>query len=69
MDARLALASCLTAKLKYRRALEELLALVGLDKYYDDDAARKAMLAIFSLIGERSDLAEEFRSKLARVLY
>jgi len=69
LDARLALASCLTAKLEYRRALEELLALVGLDKYYDDDAARKAMLAIFSLIGERSDLAEEFRSKLARVLY
>jgi len=45
------------------------LALVELDKHYDDDAARRAMLAIFSLVGDRSDLAEEFRSKLARVLY
>ena len=69
LNARLALASCLTAKQEYRRALEELLALVEIDKHYDDDAARKAMLAIFSLVGERSDLAEEFRSKLARVLY
>ena len=69
LNARLALASCLTAKQEYRRALEELLALVELDKHYDDDAARRAMLAIFSLVGDRSDLAEEFRSKLARVLY
>jgi thioredoxin-like negative regulator of GroEL len=27
------------------------------------------MLAVFSLIGERSDLAEEFRRRLARTLY
>ena len=69
IDARLALASCLTVKQEYHRALQELLALVAQDKHYDNDAARKAMLAIFSLVGERSDLADEFRSKLAQVLY
>ncbi len=69
LDSRMALASCLVAAGRYREALEEFLAVVSQDKYYRDEGARKAMLALFSLVGERSDLAEEFRGRLARTFY
>lgn len=69
LAARLALASCLVAAGQYREALEEFLAVVARDKHYREDSARKGMLAVFSLVGERSELAEEFRGRLARTLY
>ena len=69
LPARMALGCCLAAAGQYREALEEFLAVVARDKHYREDSARKAMLAVFSLIGERSDLAEEFRGRLARTLY
>jgi putative thioredoxin len=69
LEARLGLASCLASEGRYREALEEFLTVVAKDKRFRDEAARKSMLAIFSLVGERSDLAEEFRQRLARTLY
>jgi putative thioredoxin len=69
LEARLGLASCLASEGKYPEALEEFLAIVAKDKRFRDEAARKSMLAIFSLVGERSDLADEYRQRLARTLY
>lgn len=69
LAARMALGGCLAAAGRYREALEEFLAVVARDKHYREDSARKAMLALFSLVGERSELAEEFRGRLARTLY
>lgn len=69
LDARFGLASCLAASGRYREALEEFLEIVAINKRYRDEAARKSMLAIFSLIGERSELADEYRTRLARTLY
>jgi putative thioredoxin len=69
LEARLGLASCLASEGKYPEALEEFLAVVAKDKRFRDEAARKSMLAIFSLVGERSELAEEYRQRLARTLY
>jgi putative thioredoxin len=69
LDARFGLASCLAVSGQYREALEELLSIVAKDKRYRDEAARKAMLAIFSMVGERSELADEYRTRLARTLY
>jgi len=69
LEARTGLASCLASEGKYPEALEEFLAIVAKDKRFRDEAARKSMLAIFSLVGERSDLAEEYRKRLARTLY
>jgi len=69
LEARLGLASCLASEGKYQEALDEFLAIVAKDKRFRDEAARKSMLAIFSLVGERSDLAEEYRQRLARTLY
>ena len=39
------------------------------DKNFRDQAARKAMLTVFALVGERSELAEEYRKRLALVLF
>jgi putative thioredoxin len=69
LGARLGVASCLASEGKYPEALKEFLAAVAQDKRFRDEAARKSMLAIFSLVGERSDLAEEYRQRLARTLY
>ena len=69
LEARFGLASCLASEGNYREALEEFLAIISKDKRFRDEAPRKAMLAIFSLIGDRSALADEFRQRLARTLY
>jgi putative thioredoxin len=69
LEARFGLASCLASEGKYKEALEELLAIVAKDKRFRDELPRKSMLAIFSLVGERSELAEEYRQRLARILY
>jgi len=49
----------------HRGALERLLGLVERDRRWRDEAARKAMLTIFQLIGPRSPLADEYRRQLA----
>jgi len=69
LDARYDLACCLAAEENYDRALEEFLKIVETDKNYRDQAARNAMVRIFSLIGPRTELADSYRRKLARVLY
>ncbi len=52
----------------HRAALEQLVALVERDRRWRDEAARKAMLTVFQLIGPRSPLADEYRRRLALVL-
>jgi len=64
-----ALASCLAARGDYARALEHLVRIVERDKGWRDGAAKDAMLRIFNIVGKRSDLADEYRSRLARALY
>jgi putative thioredoxin len=68
--ARMALARALAAAGDVRGGLEELLALVH--RHHREgpgDEARKAMLELFEVVGSRSDLADEFRTKLSRELY
>jgi len=49
-------------------ALDDLLALVERDRRWRDEAARRAMLTIFSLVGVRSPLADEYRKRLSLLL-
>lgn len=69
LDARFALACCLAADEKYQEALEEFLAVVKKNKTYKDGAAKNAMVKVFSIIGQRSPLADEYRDKLEWILY
>jgi putative thioredoxin len=59
----------LAAESKFREALDVFLKMADADKTWNDGAARKAMLKIFDIIGPRSPLAEEYRAKLAKVLF
>jgi len=69
LAARFYLGCCLAHEGSYREALEELLAVVRADKNYEDGAARDAMVRIFTIIGQGSELAREYRSQLSRELY
>jgi putative thioredoxin len=49
---------------RYREALDAFLAVVERDRKWQDQAARKAMLTVFGLVGVRDPLADEYRRKL-----
>ncbi|MDA2938747.1 thioredoxin [Acidobacteria bacterium AH-259-A15] len=63
------LGCCLAAKEHYREALETLLSVVAKDRAFRDEAPRKAMLDIFKIVGNRSPLAEEYRTRLSRTIF
>ena len=70
-DARRQLANALALAGDYRPALEHLLAIVRRDRKWQDEAARKAMLDLFTLLGgdaQFDDLVRAFRIALARTL-
>ncbi len=68
LDARFAYAACLAVSGSHREALDELLAVFDRDRTHNDRAAHKAILTIFALVGPRSELANEYRDKLAILL-
>lgn len=69
LDALYGLAVCLAAEEKYEEALAAFLRVLEHDKHYSEDAAKNAMVRIFGVVGQRSPLADDYRSRLARVLY
>ncbi len=69
LDGVYSLACCLAADKQYGDALSILLAIAERDKRYGEDKAKKAMVRIFSIIGQRSDMADDYRERLTRTLY
>jgi putative thioredoxin len=69
LDARLALGRVLAAKGRHEEALGELLEVVRRDPRHADQAARKAMLDVFEVLGPRHEIAERFRAQLAQALF
>lgn len=59
----------LAAAGKYREALETLLSAGEVDAKLAASAVREAMVKIFHILGVRSELSDEFRAKLSRMLY
>lgn len=49
---------------RHRDALDAFLNIAEADRKWRDEAARKAMLTVFGLVGVRSPLADEYRHKL-----
>lgn len=67
--ARYGLAMALASEGHYDDALRHLLVIVKQDRTFRNDGARRAMLAIFNILGEDSRLAQEYRKKLAMAIF
>ncbi|HNM77845.1 MAG TPA: thioredoxin [Tepidiformaceae bacterium] len=59
----------LAAREQYPAALDELLESIRNDKTFADGAARKAVLAVFDILGLDSDLTREYQRRLSNVLF
>ena len=71
LDARLQLSNALALQQDYRGALGQLLEIVRRDRKWNEEAGRKAMLNLFTLLGsqpQHDDLVREFRIALSRTL-
>jgi putative thioredoxin len=69
VPSRYSLASLLATQQRYTEALDEFLEIVRRDRNYEDDGARKAMLALFTVIGEEQSITKTYRQKLANILF
>lgn len=69
LEARLQLANLCVAHKRYSEALEHLLEIVKRDRGFRDDAGRKTMLEVFTLLGQDSELVAEYRRRLASAMY
>jgi len=54
---------------QWMEALDELLESVKLDKHAGEEAARKTLLGIFSILGDDQPLVIEYRKRLGRLLF
>lgn len=59
----------LAAAGKHKEALDQLLAAGQHDKKLAGTKVKEAMVKVFHIIGVRSDLADEYRDKLTKILY
>ncbi len=53
----------------YGRALEQFISVIRTSRYYDDDGARKACIALFRLLGDDHELTGRFRREFSSALY
>jgi putative thioredoxin len=68
MEARMQLANLLIASGRHQEGLDELLDMVRRDRTWNEEAARRAILAVFNLLGGQNELVAIYRRKLASTL-
>ena len=68
LAARLELANLLVARQQYESALAQLLEIIRRDRSFGDDAGRKTMLSVFTLLGAQDPLVSKYRRLLASAL-
>ncbi len=69
MTSRYSLACLYASQQQFPQALEAFLQVIYRDRKYEDDGARKAMLAIFTILGEDNEVTKSYRRKLANALF
>jgi putative thioredoxin len=68
-EVRYQLGLALAAEGRYPEALDEFIAAAEKDKELAKTKVKEAMVHIFRIIGTRSELADEYRDRLSRLLY
>jgi putative thioredoxin len=68
-ESRYQLGCALAVAGKYKEALEDLLTAARADKKLAGSKVKEAMVQIFHIVGARSDMADEYRDKLTKLLY
>ncbi len=53
----------------FAAALQAFIDVIGTDRYYDGDGARRACIAIFKYLGEDHELTRKYRPVFSRALY
>ena len=69
IDARYRLAALQARNRHYGDAIEQLLAIVGRNRAFRDDGARKMLVALFAVLGDQHPLVGPARRKLANLLF
>ena len=69
LELRFTLAQALAAAAQHDEALQHYLTIVERDRSFRDDGARKAMIDVFDLLGPGNELADHYRSELAKALF
>lgn len=54
---------------RYETAVQNFIEVIGKDRYYDDDGARKACVALFTLLGNDHPAVANYRRKFDMALY
>ena len=54
---------------KFEKSLEKFIEIIRTDRYYADDIARKACIAIFKFLGEENEITSNYRRDFGRALY
>lgn len=69
LEARYALGAHAAVEGRHRDALEHFLELARADKEWHDQAARRAMVTVFDLLGARHPVSDEYRDQLRSLYY
>jgi putative thioredoxin len=54
---------------EFDKALALFIKVIRNDRYYDDDGARKACVAIFKYLGEEHPVTQKYRREFSNALY
>ncbi len=69
LDSRYRLAARMVLGERLQEALDQLLEIVRCDRQYREDAARRAVLRVFDLLGGKGELVTRYRGLLARAIH
>ena len=69
VESHYALGSLYAGEQNFQPAMDHFLEVVRRNRSYNDDGARKALLAIFTILGEGEPLVKSYRQKLANLLF
>jgi putative thioredoxin len=57
------------ARFDHDQALQKFIAVIRGERYYDDDGARKACVAIFKMLGDEHEITRAYRREFSSALY